>query len=94
MAVQEIRFVKPCLGELFLYLESKSVTFIRCQFISPKKYTQGFQGEALSRSIRIVIGVPYGLLYMIIYLAVELCAAQETFINCVVVLVGLDMRED
>jgi hypothetical protein len=62
-----------------------------CSFRGIRK---GFQGEASSRGIRIVVSFPDGLVCMVIHLAVELRAASEALITGVIVLVDLDMGKD
>jgi hypothetical protein len=85
---------RTVLRQTVLHPEMELLSLIRCQFISTKKYTLGFQGKMLSRGIGIMTGVPNGLLCMVLHLSVELCAAHEIFVTGVVILVGLDMRED
>jgi hypothetical protein len=72
----------------------KLLSLIQYRFISPNKYAQRFQGETPSRGIGVMAGVTNGLFCMVIYLAVELCAAYEVFVTGVVVLVGFDMIKD
>jgi hypothetical protein len=93
-AICNISLTELFSGLLCLHPETELLSLLRCQFISPKKYTQRFQGETMSRGFGIMAGVPNGLFCMVIHLAVELCAVCEVFVASVVVWVGFDMRKD